>query len=107
MKADVRIRAVRAAEKSRVLAVCRDMANGTKHRKLTRPDKKRPPPRARAVHLYTNTEIVPGDETTIDCLLRFPRRKVQLRSAREVTAECLEEWIRILEAEQLATARLS
>jgi hypothetical protein len=102
-----RARAIAAAHASRILRVCRDMANGTKHRKLTHRDKSRPPPRARAVHMWTSTRIVPGGPTTIDCLLKFPQRKVRLRSAREVAAECLEEWIKILHAFNLNTARLS
>lgn len=64
-------------------------------------------PRARAMHLWTNTTIVPGGPTTIDCLLNFPRRKVKVRSAREVAAECVQEWVRILESHGLNTARRS
>jgi hypothetical protein len=91
---------------SKMLRVCRDMANGTKHRKLTRRGKKAPP-RPRAVHLYTSTSIVPGGPTLIDCWIKFPRRKVQLRSAREVATHCLLEWERILNAHGLRTNRLS
>ena len=97
----IRDKAIAAAHQSRVLRVCRDMANGTKHRKLTARGK---PRRPRAMHLWTDTTIVPGGGTTIDCYIKFPRRTVKLRSAREVAAECLEEWIRILSQQGLATA---
>jgi len=101
----VRKNALAAAHRSRVLKVCRDMANGTKHRKLTNRGKS---VRARAVHLWTNTTIVPGGGvTTIDCLLKFPRRKIKFRSARDVAAECMNEWIEILESHGLKTNRLS
>ena len=100
----IRKHAVRTAHKSRLLQVCRDMANGTKHRKLTKRGK---PIRARAVHLWTNTTIVPGGRTTIDCMIKFPRRKVRFRSAREVAAECLQEWVRILQEHGLNTDRRS
>lgn len=103
----VRRKVVQEVHKSRVLRVCRDMANGTKHRKLTSLDKRRPPPRPRAMHLWTNTTIVPGGQTTIDCMVHFPRRKIRFRSAREVAAECLDEWIRILQLEGLSTAQRS
>lgn len=99
-----RASAIAAAHKSRVLRVCQDMANGTKHRRLSRRGKQ---VRARAVHLWTDTRIVPGGTTTIDCFIKFPRRKVKLRTAREVAAECVEEWVRILSDEGLATERRS
>jgi hypothetical protein len=54
--ASVRDRAIAAAHRSKVLQVCRDMGNGTKHRKL---EKRGKPVRARAVHLWTNTRMVP------------------------------------------------
>jgi hypothetical protein len=96
----------KAAYKSRVLRVCADVANGTKHLKLTRRDGKRV--RARAVHRWTNTEMTPGgDPTKIDCMLEFPRRKDKFRSAREVADECLREWVRLLEAHGLRTERRS
>jgi len=98
---------IAAAHASRVLQVCRDMANGTKHRKLTRRDKTRPPPRARAMHMWTNTTIVPGGPTTMDCLLKFPHRRVRFRSARAVAVECVDEWVKILGAEGLNTTRRS
>jgi hypothetical protein len=98
----VRERAVKTAEKSRILAVCRDMANGTKHRKLTRGGRRGRPREGRAMHIWTRTTILPGGSTTIDCELRFPHRKAQFRSAREVAVECLAEWIRILKSEHLA-----
>ncbi len=101
----VRRSAVAEAHSSRVLQVCRDMANGTKHQKLKKRGKIA---RARAVHLWTNTTIVPGGgPTTIDCLLKFPRRKVKFRSARDVAVECMQEWLRILESRGLKTSRLS
>jgi hypothetical protein len=103
----IRDRVVAAARASRVLRICRDMANGTKHSKLTRRNKTRPPPRARAMHMWTNTVIVPGGQTTMDCLLKFPHRKVRFRSARVVAVECLEEWIKILQAHGLNTTRRS
>jgi len=102
-----RDRVIAAAHASRILQVCRDMANGTKHRKLTGRDKGRPQPRARAMHLWTSTTIVPGGPTTMDCLLKFPHRKVRVRSARAVAAECVKEWLEILQTHGLNTARLS
>jgi hypothetical protein len=96
--------ALAAANKSTILKVCRDMANGTKHRKLQRRGK---PTRALAVHLWTNTTIMPDGLTTIDCTIKFPRRKVKFRSARDVAVECLREWVRILEDHRLNTARRS
>jgi hypothetical protein len=103
----IRDRVIAEAHASRILHVCRDMANGTKHRKLTNRDKRGPVPRPRAMHMWTSTTIVPGGLTTIDCLLKFPRRKVRERSAREVAAECFDEWIRILQSQGLPTAQLS
>jgi hypothetical protein len=103
----IRDRAIAAAHASRVLRVCRDMANGTKHRKLTRRGKGRSAPRARAMHMWTSTKIVPGGPTTMDCLLKFPHRKVRFRSARVVAAECLEKWIEILRAHGLNTTQRS
>jgi hypothetical protein len=102
----VRDRVLKAAHQSRVLRVCADMANGTKHRKLTTARGK--PVRARAMHLYTNTTMTPGGEPTkIDCLLKFPRSTIKFRSAREVAEECLGDWVKILKAHGLRTERRS
>jgi hypothetical protein len=82
-----RKRDVRRAEKSVKLGVCHDIANGTKHMELARPQ-------AGASHANRNYFLVVGGQNYIDCQIKFGDGA--RRSAREVAHECLEEWERIL-----------
>ncbi len=95
-----RQRVIEAAESSAVLYICQDMANGTKHLKLTRPQAG-----AGARHGHMSTTIVQGLLVKFDCVIVLADGSE--RSAREVACECMEEWVKILEREDLATARLS
>jgi hypothetical protein len=93
---ETKARIKHAVEASSVLAICNDIATGTKHRGVHKP-------RVGAEHGYTNMTIVPGGETTLDCMIEFPDGL--LRSAREIARECMAEWERILIAEGLATGQ--
>jgi hypothetical protein len=94
---DVKDRIVSAAEASTVLAICNDMANGTKHLQLHRP-------RAGAAHSHVTLTTSTHQGPAIDCIIETSAGR---RSAREVAQECVHEWVRILSAEGLATEPLS
>jgi hypothetical protein len=83
-----------AVRTSMVLAVCHDMANGTKHLVLHGPQ-------AGAAHSHvtlTTSGVHRGP--AIDCIIET---STGLRSAREVALECVQEWVRILTAAGLPT----
>jgi hypothetical protein len=93
---DAKDRVKAAAEASAVLAVCNDMASGTKHLKLHRPV-------AGAAHSHLTLSTGGDPRSPIECMIETSSG---LRPAREVAAECVQEWVRILSAEGLATEEL-
>lgn len=95
---EVKNRLEKTIKASSTLKVCYDLATGTKHRDVRKPQ-------AFAQHAHTNTTITPGVETKLDCIFEFEGGKTQ--SAREVAEECMNEWYSILEAENFATGQRS
>jgi hypothetical protein len=93
---DIKDRIVSAAEVSTVLALCHDMANGTKHLHLHRPQ-------AGAAHSHVTLATGANQGPAIDCIIETSTGP---RSAREVAEECVAAWVRILSAEGLATKPL-
>jgi hypothetical protein len=74
---------------SALLALCRDLCNGTRHTAL------KPPAGADTPRLVAR----------MDCLINDGFGN--LISGKKLARDCLAEWLRILESQGLATARLS
>lgn len=91
---DIKDRIESAVEASAVLTICHDMANGTKHLALYGPQ-------AGAAHSHLTLSAGGQQALAIDCIIETSTGQ---RSAREVAEECVQEWVRILSAERLATA---
>jgi hypothetical protein len=75
---------------SALLALCRDLCNGTRHAAL------QPPPAGAGMRRLAGT---------MDCLINDGFGN--LISGKKLARDCLAEWLRILESQGLATARLS
>lgn len=90
---DIKYQIKLAVKASTVLAVCHDMANGTKHLVLDYPQ-------AGASHSHVTLTTSVHQGPAIDCIMETSAGR---RSAREVAQECMDEWVRILSAEGLAT----
>lgn len=91
------------AHQSPALLICRDLCNGTKHLRVDRPSCR--PVGAR--HSHVNTTITPGTgmPSEMDCMVDDGAG--QIISGKQLARDCLAEWERILQSEQLATQRLS
>ena len=87
---------IKRAHESVVLRVCRELCNGTKHLG------EHP---GEASHDHVNTTIVPGGETTMDCLI--DNGAGTLVSGRLLARQCIAEWESILQSHGLATTRRS
>lgn len=79
---------------STALQRCGDLCNGTKH---LVPKKTR--------HSHISITIEAGKPAELDCLIEVGAH--ELLSAKQLARECVAEWERILESEQLATTRMS
>jgi hypothetical protein len=95
---DIQTKIVNAAKASPILNISYDIATRAKHCGVRKP-------LAFAQHSHTNTTIIPGVETKLDCIIEFDDGKI--RSAREVAKKCMNEWDLILTAENLAIGQLS
>lgn len=82
------------AKESLPLQRCGDLCNGTKHlrKKPTR-------------HSHVNIIIKPGEQSELDCIIDVGCN--QQISAKQLARECVGEWERIFQSEELVTARLS
>lgn len=80
------------------LRICYDIANGTKHYKLTTA-------KVGARHSHTDTRITPGEDTLVDCFIEL--EDGTRLSARKIARECVTEWEGILKSNNLPTERLS
>jgi hypothetical protein len=87
------------AHASAPLQVCRDLCNGTKHLLHDQPTW------TGARQEYVNTTIVPGQSSSLDCLID-DGQGTQM-SGKDLARRCIAEWERIFQSERLATARLS
>jgi hypothetical protein len=87
---DVKRRIKAAVESSDVLAIANDMANGTKHLELRNP-------RAGASHAHL-TLATWGNISFLNCMIEV---RGSYHTARDLAAECVREWERILGAEGL------
>ena len=88
--------AIALSHQSPELMMCRQLCNGTKH--LER--------RPGASHHHVNTTIVPGQGINdMDCLIDDGHGN--LISGKQLGHECIAEWERILQSQELATERLS
>jgi hypothetical protein len=87
-----------AVKNSTALTLCEGMANGTKHLVGLSQGKS-------AEHAFTETKIIPGVETTLDCMIDIGEEKYL--SARALGKECVAEWERILTSHGLAVAQRS
>jgi hypothetical protein len=86
----MKTRIIVEVEKSRTLAICNDMANGTKHLSLHRPH---------AEASYSHTQLtVSGKESKLECIIEVDGLHL---IASVVAQECVKEWERILRAEGL------
>jgi hypothetical protein len=94
IKAEIRA----AVEKAHCLKLCYDIANGTKHYKLTSP-------KLGARHLRTTIEIVPGEETLMDCVIELPDGTNL--SAKKLARECMTQWEQILKQHHLPIERIN
>jgi hypothetical protein len=83
------------------LLICRDLCNGTKHLGFGRS----PSAGAGARHHHVDTRIAPGNASILDCIVDDGQGN--LISGKQLARECLAEWERILQSEQLNIARLS
>ena len=92
---DMKARIKAAVEDSVTLAVANDMANGTKHLELHE---------SRAGASYSHLSLATsGEVSTLECMIEV---RGQMRTAREIAAECVWEWERILGAEGLPVRSL-
>ena len=92
---DLQVKSILAkASRSLSLQRCGDLCNGTKHlrEKPTR-------------HSHVDIVITPGEQSEIDCIIDVGCN--QQISAKQLARECVAEWERIFQSEELATARLS
>jgi hypothetical protein len=86
---------------SAVLKICRDLCNGTKHLGLDR----RPGSGSGAAHDHVAITIVPGGSSTIDCIVQDGFGNPT--SGKQLARDCVKDWERILQSQQLNTTRLS
>jgi hypothetical protein len=93
---DQKQRLKQAAEGSRTLAICNDMANGTKHLELKKA-------RAGAAHSHIRI-AAKGGGPTMDCVIDVNGTAML---ARVVARGCVEEWEKLLSAEGLPIERRS
>jgi hypothetical protein len=91
----VKAAAIARAHDSVALKVCQEMCNGTKHLGQ----------RLGASHDHIDTNVTPGGETLIDCIVDNGAGKMV--SGRALAHQCIAEWVGILEFHGLATARMS
>jgi hypothetical protein len=93
---------VAAAEASPILNVCQDICNGTKHFKLTSP-RSGTTGGAKVKHL-SHTRVS-GFTVEMDCVVETGLQDVngnpEVRSGKELTAEGIKEWERILTVNNL------
>ena len=87
------------AEATKVLLMCHDLCNGTKHLKLTTPRG------GGARYHSTESTLVGGFVVAIDGWIGDGNG--QQISAKDLARQCLEEWERILQSHGLAIARMS
>jgi hypothetical protein len=80
------------------LRICYDIANGTKHYKLTSA-------KVGARHSHINTRITVREDTVVDCAIEL--EDGTRLSARKIARECMIEWERILKQNNLPTERLN
>jgi hypothetical protein len=102
MKACVQKKAViDQAQASALLGICRDLCNGTKHLGLDR----KPSSGTGAAHDHVSITIIPGGSSTIDCIVQDGLGNPI--SGNQLARDCVAEWARILQSQQLNTARRS
>jgi hypothetical protein len=89
------------AHASSVLGICRDLCNGTKHLGLDRT----PSSGTGAAHDHVAITIVPGESSTIDCIVQDGFGHPI--SSKQLARDCLKEWERILQSKNLNITRLS
>ena len=75
------------------LTICADLANATKHLKLTSP-------RVGAKHSHWNVTIVPGESSKVEYLIDTGSGTQQ--DGLDLARKCLLEWERLLAAQGLA-----
>ncbi len=93
--------AIAAAHNSKLLMICQDLCNGTKHLQLNRPKSG-----AGAKHQRIEMTIIPGQgRYEIDCLLDDGHGNDM--SGKQLARDCIAEWERILSSQGLATVRLN
>lgn len=90
-----KFRLKQAAENSSILAICNDMANGTKHLGLKNA-------RAGASHSHIHIATT-GVETMMDCVIDVNGKAMH---ARVIARQCVAEWDKLLTVEGLPITRL-
>jgi hypothetical protein len=89
------------AHASALLGICRELCNGTKHLGLGR----KPSSGTGAAHDHVAISIVPGESSTIDCIVQDGFGNPI--SGKQLARDCVAEWERILQCEGLNTTRRS
>ena len=92
---------IQKAHDSDVLKMCHDLCNGTKHLGLDR----KPRLGTGATHHHVDIRITPGETSTMDCMVEDGRGS--LIFGKQLARDCVSEWERILQSEQLNTTRCS
>lgn len=86
-------RVLDSAEASPTLRICADLANGTKHFKISRNVRQGARP------LHVNTTIIPGVSTVVDCIIDDGQG--HSLSGLQFAINCIAEWETLLSAEGL------